>query len=320
MRKVILDVDTGSDDSIALLLAHLSHKFDILGITVTWGNNSVDDCVSNTLRVVDFMNADIPVYRGCSKPIVRELDADRLAKNPGNAISFYEDGICYTIHPKELPLLPAHSKAQSKHACSFLVETLMNSNEKITLIPVGPPTNIGMAFRMEPRIRDHIEEVVFMGGSVGMGNVTPTAEANFMHDPEAVKIILNSGVPVRIISLNATSSAALSMKMAEKLNDLNTKYGTYAYDIIKLRAKVSKYLGWTDGTAEPVHDPLAVAALIDPDVITLEEAYDADIIAKDDVLDGTLVVHKNPDSQIRIALQADAEKYCEILAEAFRNN
>lgn len=319
MRKVILDVDTGSDDSIALMLAYLSRQLDILGVTVTWGNNSVEDCVENTLRVLDFMGAKIPVYQGCSAPIVRTLDEKRLAQNPGNAIWFEEDGVRYTIHPKVLPLPDAVSKKEEMHACSYLVETLMNSREKVTLIPVGPPTNIGMAFRMEPRIKDHVEEVVFMGGSVGMGNVTPTAEANFLHDPEAVKIILNSGVKVRIVSLNATSSAPLSMEMADEFADLKTKYGKFAHDIIKLRAKVSKHLGWTDGSAEAIHDALAVATLLDPSVILESKRYATDIICGNDPLDGTLVVKEDETSPVEIVLKADARKYFTLLKKAFEN-
>ena len=164
-KKVILDVDTGSDDAVALLLAMLSGKLDILGVTVTWGNRCVEDCVANTLQVVELVGADIPVYKGCPAPMVRELTPGRVANNPVNRISIVENGVEYSIHPAKMPIPDAVGKPQPEHACTFLIDAVKKADSKVTLIPVGPATNIGMAFRMDPSIAENIEEVVFMGGS-----------------------------------------------------------------------------------------------------------------------------------------------------------
>ena len=316
-KKVILDVDTGSDDAIAIMLAVLSDELDILGITVTQGNQQLDACVDNTLRVLDMLGADIPVYPGCPAPMVRELTPGRSANNPQRGIGIVENGVEYTIHPKFTFLPAAVSEAQKKHACSFIIEALHQSTEKVTLIPVGPPTNIGMAFRMDPTIAEHVEEVVFMGGAVDMGNVTPVAEANFFHDPEAVKIILDSGVRVRIITLNATHSAQLSMQDADKLGALGTKAGDLAAKLIYLRAEASKKMGWHNGEHEAIHDALAVAAVLEPSVIQDLRRQHCNIDISGGFADGQLIVeHRNENdtsAQTYVSYKADKEKFCQLL-------
>ena len=319
-RKIIMDVDTGTDDTVALLLAILSKKFDILGITTVWGNQPVEYTSMNTLRVVEYLNEDIPVYKGCSEPMTLRLDKNRFNNRKNNIISYIdENGIEKSLHPKVLPIPDPKGKIQDKHACSFLVETLLNAKDKITIVPVGPCTNIGMAIRMEPKIVEHIEEVVFMGGSVGMGNVTPSAEANFWNDPEAVKIILNSGVKCKIATLNATHSASIPMKNVEKLKALNTKAGKLAADVIKIRADVSKHLGWSDGQEEIIHDGVAIAYLIDPSIITdiRKENVDISIDIQDE---GTLLLDKSrnsDDSNIEIMYKADRDKYFNLMLDLF---
>ena len=319
-RKIIIDCDTGTDDAIALELAILSEKFDILGITTVWGNQPVEYTALNTLRVVELLGANIPVYKGCPEPMTLRLDKERY-KNRENNIIFYidEQGNERSLHPKILPAPDPKGKIQDKHACTFLIETLMNAKEKITLVPVGPCTNIGMAIRMEPKIVEHIDEVVFMGGSVGTGNVTPTAEANFWNDPEAVKIILNSGVKCKIATLNATTSAPISLEDADKLEALNTKAGKLAADIIRIRADVSKHLGWSDGQEEIIHDGVAIAYLIDPSIITdmRKENVDISINITDE---GTLLLDKNrssDDSNVEIMYKADKNKYFNLMMDLF---
>ena len=318
-KKVILDVDTGSDDAVAILLAVLSGKLDVLGITVTWGNRCVEDCVSNTLQVVEMLGADIPVYKGCPAPMVRELTPGRVANNPINKISIVEDGVEYSIHPAKMPLPDAVGSAQPQHACSFLVDTLRNATEKVTLIPVGPATNIGMAFRMDPSIAEKVEEVVFMGGSVGMGNVTPVAEANFFHDPEAVKIILDSGVKVRIVPLNATHSAMLTIQDADELIALGTKAGKLAGEMVKIRAAASLRMGATDGTAEPIHDALAVAWVLDDTVMLDAKRQHCDIDINGGVSDGQLIPDQrggeDPNSNVVVGYKADKDKFFAMLKE-----
>ena len=307
-----MDVDTGTDDSIAIMLAVLSKKFDILGISVTWGNQEVEYCVANTLRVLDFLDSDIPVYQGCHEPMVLDLDEKRVEGHIGDVIAYFDEkGKEHHLHPKKLPFKNSKRKVEDKHAVSFLVDTLMHAKDKITLVPVGPCTNIGMALRMEPRIAEHIEEIVFMGGSDDMGNVTKTAEANFWHDPEAVKIILKSKVKCVIASLNATTSVPLTIDDVEVLEKLKTKYAKKAAEIVRLRMDVSKHLGWSDGNIETVHDPLAIAYLLDEKVASDILRCDGDIVLGGKK-DGTLILKENNEGSVYFIRKADKDRYFDI--------
>lgn len=320
-KRVILDVDTGSDDAIAIMLAALSPELDLLGITVTWGNRPVENCVENTLRVLELLGKEneIPVYRGCPQPMVRYLTKQRNASLEKDGISVVKDGKEYSVHPAHLDLPPAAASAKKLHACSYLVETLLRAEEKVTLIPVGPPTNLGMAIRMEPSIIEHVEEVVFMGGAVGMGNITPCAEANFYHDPEAAKIILDSGVPCRIIGLNATHSAELSLDDAAVLKKLGTPAACLASDLIRTRIEALMVIGDGNGYSDAIHDALAVASVIVPEVITDMRRSRCDIDINGGAADGQLIV----DTRIRyegetgintqIAYRADKKRFFDLL-------
>ncbi len=290
-RRIILDVDTGSDDSIAILMAALCGEFEILGITVTQGNRPLECCVDNTLRVLRLCGReDIPVYPGCPAPMVRNLSPGRLANNPTGGIEQVVDGTLYTIHPRTVDLPQGRCAPQGKHACTFLLEAVHASPEPVTIVTVAPPTNIGMAFRMDPSIAQKVARVVFMGGSVGRGNVTPVAEANLFHDPEAAKIVMDSGVECVFITLNATHSAELTLEDADRLEALGTPTGRYAAQTIRMRALASKMMGWSDGKSDAIHDAMAIAWLLDPAVVTDMRRQKCNMDFSGGFSDGQLIV------------------------------
>ena len=319
--KVILDVDTGSDDAVAIMLAACSEELDILGITVTWGNRPVENCVENTLRVLELLGREIPVYKGCPEAMVRYLTKQRNAALEKDGISIVKDGKELSVHPAQLNLPKAKTAAQSRHACTFLIETLMASKEKVTLIPVGPMTNVGMALRMEPAIRDHIREIVLMGGAVDRGNITPCAEANFYHDPEAAKIILNSGVPCRIVGLNATHSAELTLDDAAVLEALGTPASKFAAELIRMRIYVQKVMGTGNGYSDAIHDALAVACVLDPSVIVEEQTWRCDVDIQGGAADGQLIADRRmgyeADETVvtHVEMKADKEKFFRMLCD-----
>lgn len=317
-KPLIMDVDTGSDDAVAILMAVLSEKFDILGFTITQGNRPLQNCTENTLRVLDMLGANIPVYPGCPAPMVRNMTPGRNANNPGSPITIVENGVEYGIHPAYLNLPAATSKPQKQHACSFILDTVKNSPDKVTIIAVGPPTNIGMAFRMDPTITENIEEVVFMGGGVHMGNITTAAEANFFHDPEAIKIVLDSGIPVRIIPINATHAACIKVTEADELTATGTKAGKLAGELIRLRADASRRMGWHDGTEDPIHDALAVAAVIDPTVITDWRRQTCNIDIGGGASDGELLVKDDPNGNVLVAYNADQPKFYQMMLDCVK--
>ena len=258
--KIILDVDTGTDDAVALMTAALSPDLELVGATVVNGNTVLDSCVENTLRVFEWIGMpEIPVFRGMSRPIARS----QAAHNPATR-----------IHGDKLDLPEATITAQPQHAVDWLIDTYLASDGDITLVPVGPLTNIAMAIQKEPRIVERIPEIVIMGGAHDHGNATASAEFNIWLDPEAARIVVNCGRPIRMVPLDATHRALVSLEDATRLQALGTPAGEAAYRFI------SKRIEGYDATqpmhrtgAAPVHDALAVCAIIDPSVITTRFAH-----------------------------------------------
>lgn len=319
MKKVILDVDTGSDDAIAIMMAVLSGKLDILGITVTWGNRPVEDCVKNTLKVLELLGKKIPVYRGCPQAMVRYLTRQRNAALDKDGISITLEGEEYTVHPSSFSLPEPKEKEQAEHACSFLVNTVKASKEKITLIAVGPLTNLGMALRMCPEMKDHIEKIVIMGGGVYKGNITPCAEANFYHDPEAAKIVLESGIPCDVVPLNATHSAEISLDDAGELEATGKDAAVFAAKLIRQRIEALEKMQAGNGYSDAIHDALAVASLLDERVIEMWETKAFDIDVNGGAGDGALIIDDRMNAKVkfpvRFAMKANKEIFFEMMKE-----
>lgn len=319
MKKVILDVDTGSDDAIAIMMAVLSGKLDILGITVTWGNRPVEDCVKNTLKVLELLGKKIPVYRGCPQAMVRYLTRQRNAALDKDGISITLEGEEYTVHPSSFSLPEPKEKEQAEHACSFLVNTVKASKEKITLIAVGPLTNLGMALRMCPEMKDHIEKIVIMGGGVHKGNITPCAEANFYHDPEAAKIVLESGIPCDVVPLNATHSAEISLDDAGELEATGKDAAVFAAKLIRQRIEALEKMQAGNGYSDAIHDALAVASLLDERVIEMWETRAFDIDINGGAGDGALIIDDRMNAEaefsVRFAMKANKEIFFDMMKE-----
>src|SRR4029077_10062710 len=196
--KVILDVDTGTDDAVALMVAALSPDLELIGATTVNGNTAVHNCTENTLRAFDWIGLpDTPVHQGMSRPLARE---QMTQLNPAGRIH------------GDLLDLPASKTAtvQPGHAVDWLIDTYLASDGDITLVPVGPLTNIATAIQKEPRILERIPEIVIMGGAHDHGNSTASAEFNIWLDPEAARIVVNCGRPIRMIPLDATHRALVS--------------------------------------------------------------------------------------------------------------
>lgn len=192
-HRVIMDVDTGTDDAVAILMAAASEEIELLGICTVNGNRNVELTTDNTLRVIDFINKqdEIKVYKGCALPLVCTLDPARRPLIPYG--DKYFDG--QENHGNHLDLPETELMPQNRNAVSFLIDTLMESDGGIEIIAVGPLTNIAAAMRAEPRITDKIKQIMIMGGALEEGNSGPPqrAEFNFWADPEAAEIVLRSG-------------------------------------------------------------------------------------------------------------------------------
>ncbi|MBA3947051.1 MAG: nucleoside hydrolase [Herpetosiphonaceae bacterium] len=305
-HRIILDVDTGTDDAIALMVAALSPDIELVGATTVNGNVHVPVCTENTLRVFDHIGVkdSIPVYEGMAIPMVRP---NFVRESPS------------LIHGEYFDLPPAQTAKQQQHAVDWLIETYMQSDGDITLVPVGPLTNIGMAIQKEPRILPKIPELVIMGGGHEVGNMSPSAEFNIWVDPEAAKLVLNCGRPIRLVPLDATHRALVSTEDVEQLRALGTPAGDIAAMFISTR--ISGYdmtqpmsrLG-----AAPVHDALCVCAIIDPTIITTK-FINVDVETKGELTDGRTVCdvyHRSKsEPNMHVAFDADAPKFVRMLLE-----
>src|SRR3954463_2998620 len=303
--KIILDVDTGTDDAVALMTAALSPDIELVGATVVNGNTVLDSCVENTLRVFEWIGMpDVPVFRGMSRPIARA----QAAHNPATR-----------IHGDKLDLPEATIKARPQHAVDWLIDTYLASDGDITLVPVGPLSNVAAAIQKEPRIVDRIPEIVIMGGAHDHGNATASAEFNIWLDPEAARIVVNCGRPIRMVPLDATHRALVSLEDAHRLQALGTPAGEAAYRFI------SKRIEGYDATqpmhragAAPVHDALAVCAVIDPSVITTHHIpVDVEVSAELSV--GRTVCdfrfRGGKPANVNFAMDADEPKFVRMLTE-----
>lgn len=314
-QKVILDVDTGTDDAIAIMTAAMSEELEVLGICSVNGNRGIDFTTENTLRVVEYLGKDIPVFRGCALPMVVSLTEKRREDIPYKGPKDPQDN----VHGDYIDLPPATIREQPVPSVRWLVETLMASDGDITLIPVGPLTNIAMALRIEPRIAGKIKRIVLMGGGCREVNITPTAEFNFWIDPEAAKIVFDSGCEILGVPLDATHAAAVSIHTAEQLEKRGTKPATLTARIIRQRQNAYKH--WqpmADINSVPVHDALAVCAVLDERVLgPVVETY-ADVDIGGGAADGMSIFdldkrYKDRKKNVKVALGADPERFADML-------
>ncbi len=318
MEKVILDVDTGTDDAIAIMAALKSPDLEVLGICSVNGNRGVEYTTENTLRVVEYMEAaHVPVHKGCALPMVVSLTPGRRKEIPYTGPEDPEDN----VHGDYVELPPATITAAPENAASWLVRTLMESDGDITLIPVGPLTNIAMALRLEPAIAPKIKRIVLMGGGYREVNITPTSEFNFWIDPEAAKIVIDSGCDITIVPLDATHAAAVSIDDARELRATGTKGAVAAADIIEHRWNA--YKNWqpmADINTVPVHDALAVCAVINPDVLKDVVSVHVDVDISGGASDGQCICdvgkrYKHDVPNAKVACGADKELFASMLKE-----
>jgi len=254
--KMILDCDTGHDDAIALMVAYAHPALDLLGVTVVAGNQTLEKTLPNTLHVCQHLDLQVPVYGGCDRPLVR----DQI--------------IAGDVHGKsglDGPVFEQLTRtAEAKHAVQFLIDTLMNSDGDICLVPTGPLTNIAMALRTEPRIAKKIRRISLMGGAVNVGNTTPAAEFNIYADPEAAHVVFTSGVPVVMMGLDVTNQALATPEIIARMNAIGNKAGKLFADIMSFTLKSQQVNGLAAG---PVHDVLAVVYLVAPEIFRMQPMY-----------------------------------------------
>lgn len=308
LRKIILDVDTGTDDAVALMFGALHPNLELVAATTVNGNVPVKNATENSLRVFDHIGVDIPVYEGLASPFFR---SDFPVPRRGASSS---------VHGEYLDLPPAVSKVQSRSAIDFLIETYSKPESRdIILVPVGPLSNIAMALKQAPEIVANIPEIVLMGGAHEMGNVSASAEFNVWADPEAARVVFASGVEkITMVALDATTRALVSLDDAKRLRELGTPAGDATALFVERR--VGAYLSHDPDRrpAAPVHDALAVASIVNPAVISTVPAF-VDVETVSELTVGRTVVDWRARSTAAqnalVALDADEPLFVQMLLE-----
>ena len=250
-RKIILDCDPGHDDAVAITLAGINEKIDLLGITVVAGNQTLEKTSVNALNVCQCLGLDVPVYAGCGRPMIREkMVAADIHGETGLDGPVFE---------------PLTKKLEDQHAVLYMIDTLMKSDGDITVVTTGPMTNLGMAMRLEPAIIRKIQEIVLMGCAYTTGNVTPAAEFNIIADADAAYVAFTSGRPITMVGLDVTRKALCYPSIVERMDKIGNKASKLFVDLMKHFCTSQKAVfGWEGG---PLHDPITIAYLIDPTVL-----------------------------------------------------
>jgi inosine-uridine nucleoside N-ribohydrolase len=256
--RVIIDTDPGVDDALAILLALRSPELKVEAITPVAGNVPLEFTLPNALKLVEIAGrTDVPVAGGASHPLVRNLiTASHVHGNNGLAgVEFPE--------PKIKPV---------GETASELIRKIVRANPgEITIVAVGPLTNVATALRADPELAGKIRAIVIMGGSLSGGNVTPAAEFNLYVDPEAARIVFDAGVPLTMVGLDVTRKVLFT---DERLKALETAKNPSGIAAAKIMAATLEHLNrGPHPMIEAMHDPLTVANLIDPGILTLKEYY-----------------------------------------------
>jgi inosine-uridine nucleoside N-ribohydrolase len=248
---VILDVDPGHDDAVAIMLACAAPGLELLAVTTVAGNVPLEKTTHNALRVLSLIgHTDVPVAAGASAPLHRPL---HTAENIHG-----ESGL-------EGPEIPGPSfEADARGVTAFMADTLREAPEPVTLIPTGPLTNIAAFLREYPELKERVAHISLMGGSIGLGNTTPAAEFNVYVDPEAAREVFESGLPITMSGLDVTHQARTGPDERERLRSLGRTGGVVAGLLEFFAGTYERIYGFD---APPLHDPVAVAAVLEPKVL-----------------------------------------------------
>jgi inosine-uridine nucleoside N-ribohydrolase len=288
--KVLLDCDPGHDDAIALLLALASPELELLGVTTVAGNQTLDKTTANALRVLEFAGReDVPVAAGADRPLVRE-----------QFVASYVHGETGLDGP-DLP--PPQGAPINRHAVDFLADKIREADGAVTLVPVGPLTNVALLLALHPDARP--QRIVLMGGAIAEGNVTPAAEFNIWCDPEAAARVFSSGIDVTMIGLDVTHKALFT---AAHMGRLAGRVGAMVNELLRFYGHFHKEVYNFDGS--PIHDAVAVAHVIRDDIVRTEH-LNTEIDVESELCRGRTVVDvwrrsgREPNSNVGVDIDAD---------------
>jgi purine nucleosidase len=303
--RIILDCDPGHDDAVALLLAHGSPEIELMAVTTVMGNQTIDKVTRNALAVARVIGlTGVPFAKGAHRPLVRQVEVAQSIHG--------ESGL-------DGPVLPEpRIDLDPRHAVDLIIDTVMgNEPGTITLVPTGALTNIAMAVRKEPRIASRVKEVVLMGGGFHVGNWSATSEFNIVIDPEAAHIVFNEKWPVVMVGLDLTHQALATPDVVEKIAAIGTTPAKFVTELMDFFAHTYKDAQGFD--YPPVHDPCAVAYVIDPSIVSTRK------VPVNIELQGTLTLGMTvadfrapapADCHTSVAVELDHKRFWDLVTDA----
>jgi len=306
MKRILIDCDPGHDDMMAIMLACASAELELAGVTTVAGNQTGEKTYRNALRTLTLIGrTDIPVARGADKPLLRPLTvAPEIHGVSG-------------LDGADLPEPSFQGIAES--AASFIVRTLMGSHDPLTLVPTGPLTNVALALLEEPKLAGKLERIVLMGGAVADSNISPAAEFNIYVDPEAAKIVFGSGIPIVMVGLDVTNKALLSFMDIDEMASWKGRVSRVVAPLLRFFAQANRDIFGFAGA--PLHDALAVAHLLRPEVIrtrrmNVEIETAGELTRGRTVADVYGISGRAPNAEV--ALEVDLPLFKEMLFTAIR--
>jgi purine nucleosidase len=276
LRKIIFDTDPGTDDAMALMLALNSPELDVRAITVVPGNVTAAQGLENALRMVSLANrCDIPIAAGAQHPLFQKSITAEFWHGKNGLANI------------ELPL--GKCKVDSRFAPDLIVQLVHAAPHEMTLVPVGPLTNIALAVESDPSIVPLVKEVILMGGSISGGNVNAAAEANIYNDPEAAKVVFEAGWPLTMVGLDVGDKTLLSRKYLDQLSETHGPVNDFIRSVAMYLINLSAQFG-SPGT--PMYDPLAVGVAIDKSLVKAADMH-VDVETRGEFTRGETVANRH---------------------------
>lgn len=303
MEKIIFDVDTGHDDAIAIAMAAgLKDEIEILGLIATNGNVSLDRTLENTLNVAEAVGLECPVFYGSDKPLLR----DKVAAGDFHGKSGL-DGVTFS---------PRKKQECKGNGILWTIEKVLNNPGEITFVSVGPYTDLALCIKAHPDFAKSLKRIVLMGGSMGRGNATDSAEFNIWGDPEAAEIVFNSNVEVVTMPLDVTLKVVLDEKILEKIkSEKDSEYKKLILSQLDFYIKANLE---NNNSMPHMHDPCTIAYLADPSMFTFERR-NVHVETKSMLTYGRTVTSKiDKDAKVFLAVDVDLERFWNVFFKAFR--
>lgn len=297
---VILDGDPGHDDAIAWMLAKASPLLDIRAVTSVCGNQTIEKTTYNAQRVCALLGIDAPVAMGKPAPLLAE---------PMNAPSVHgQSGLDGPALPEpNAPLSPLRS-------VELMAKVLNESETPVALVPTGPLTNIAALLLAHPELKEKIKVISLMGGGITHGNWTPAAEFNILVDPEAAKVVFESGVPILMSGLDVTERALIFPKDFERIRAVGNPVARVVADWLEFFYGFHREIGYAGA---PVHDPVAVVSLIRPDLLTSKQLC-VEIETQGEYCRGATVGHERKPANALVNFDIDRDGFADLLVEAVK--